>query len=138
MERRLIDQSHNSPPNRFRQRGITLAEIRARLKDKFGSLRSTKHWFALRSLAHYALNNHERATSERHFLLDAGFRARTPTLMHGGWFRRKLVDCFTTFTVWSVTPGFTSADTGTPSLVCERHARRAFRYPRSRITALAI
>ena len=32
-------------------------DSRARSKDKVGSLRSTKHWFALRSLTHCALNN---------------------------------------------------------------------------------
>jgi hypothetical protein len=116
----------------------TMAEIQARSKDKVGSLRSTKHWFALRSLTHYALKNHGRATSKRHFLLDAGFRARTPTLMHAGWFRRTMLDCSTHFAVSPALPRFTSAGTGTPSLVCERHARRAFRYPRARMTSLHI
>ena len=70
--------------------------------------------FALRSLTHYALKTHGRATSERHFLLDAGFRARTPTLMHGGWLRRMLADCSTLVAVSSASPDFTSAGTGTP------------------------
>jgi hypothetical protein len=82
-------------------------------------------WFALRSLTHYALKTNGRSTSERHFLLDAGFRARTPTLMHGGWLRRMVLDCS------HVSPFGLSHHvshppaTGTPSLVRERHARRA-------------
>jgi hypothetical protein len=39
------------------------AVIRARSKDKVGSLRSMKQWFALHSIR--VLNNHERATHSR-------------------------------------------------------------------------
>jgi hypothetical protein len=39
--------------------------IRARSKNKVGSLRSMKQWFAFRSLTHYALKQYERATHSR-------------------------------------------------------------------------
>jgi len=57
----------------------TLAEIRARSKDKVGSLRSTKHWFALRSLTHCALNNLRCAQTSKVIHLPASFPcARMP------------------------------------------------------------
>jgi hypothetical protein len=61
-----------------------LFAIRSRSKDKVGSLRSTEHWFALRSLTHYALNNDERATHSRFPFTNVMGRVREClTLMRG-------------------------------------------------------
>jgi hypothetical protein len=58
-----------------------LSVIRARLKDKVGSLRSAKRWFALHSIG--VLNKYERATNLRFpFTNHAGARTECLTLMH--------------------------------------------------------
>jgi hypothetical protein len=116
----------------------TLAEIRASLKDKVCSLRSTKHWFALRSLTHYALNNLRCAHTSKVIHLPASWPCARMPDAHA---RRvgAVIGFGESFQVIQRAscrqrhPRPPPAGTAPPSRVVGRHPRRRLGYPRAHV-----